>query len=58
MLSRKDGGEWALKQMNSVYQRLIQAALNAYDTGLDMVYDQGEAEAFRSEALAELGVKG
>ena len=58
VLSKKDGGEWALKQMNSVYQRLIQAALNAYDTGLDMVYDQGEAEAFRSEALAELGVKG
>ena len=57
VLSKKDGGEWALKNMGSAHQRVIQAALNAYEMGLDMSYDQGQAESFCSEALAEIGKK-
>ena len=53
-LSKKDGGEWALKHMDASHQRVIQAALNAYETGLGMSYDDGLAESFCYDALSEL----
>ena len=54
ILSKKAGGEWALKHMESSHQRVIQAAMNAYETGLGMSYDEGEAESFCYDALSEL----
>ena len=54
LLSKKEGGEWALKHMDPAHQRVIQAALNAYKTGLGMNYDEGLAEAFCYDALSEL----
>ena len=55
-LSKREGGEWALKNMASAHQRVIQAALNAYETGLGMFYDEGQAEDFCYEALEEMSV--
>ena len=54
MLSKKEGGEWALKHLDFTHQRVIQAALNAYETGLGMSYDEGQAENFCYDALSEL----
>ncbi|MBR6185967.1 MAG: DUF4111 domain-containing protein [Clostridia bacterium] len=54
VLSKREGGEWALRHMPSVHQQVIQAALNAYNTGLGMFYNKGEAEAFRFDAMKEL----
>ncbi len=55
-MSKKEGGEWALRHMDSAHQRVIQAALNAYETGLGMFYDEGQAEDFCYDALEELSV--
>ncbi len=54
MLSKRDGGQWAMTHMDSSHQRVIQAALNAYGTGLGMSYDEGQAESFCYDALTEL----
>ncbi|MBR4538215.1 MAG: DUF4111 domain-containing protein [Clostridia bacterium] len=54
VLSKKEGGEWALRHMSTDHQRVIQAALNAYETGLGMFYDEGQAEDFCFEALEEI----
>ncbi len=54
VLSKKEGGEWALRHMSTDHQRVIQAALNAYETGLGMFYDEGQAEDFRYDALEEI----
>lgn len=54
MLSKRMGGIWALQHMNASHQRVIQAALNAYGTGLGMSYDEGQAESFCYDALSEL----
>lgn len=54
VLDKKAGGQWALKKARQEYQPLIQAALNAYETGLDMTYDEEQAEDFCEEALALL----
>ena len=56
VLSKREGGEWALKHMDSAHQRVIQAALNAYETGLGMFYDEGQAEDFCYEAMEEMSV--
>lgn len=53
-LSKKEGGEWALKNLPQAHQRVIQAAVNAYESGLDMSYDRGLAENFCADALEEL----
>ncbi len=53
-LSKKEGGEWALRNMPTEHQRVIQAALNAYESGLGMFYDEGQAEDFRYDALEEI----
>lgn len=54
VLTKKDGGEWALREAPQQYQPLIQAALNAYASGLDMTYDEGQAEDFCLDALEEI----
>ncbi|MBR1585114.1 MAG: DUF4111 domain-containing protein [Clostridia bacterium] len=54
VLNKRDGGEWALQNLNQEHQRVIQAALNAYQSGRDMSYDAGLAENFCYDALEEL----
>lgn len=54
VLNKRDGGEWALENLDQAHQRVIQAALNAYQAGRDMSYDAGLAESFCFEALKEL----
>lgn len=54
VLNKRDGGEWALENLDQSHQRVIQAALNAYQTGRDMTYDAGLAESFCADALKEL----
>lgn len=54
VLSKKDGGEWALKKLSKSYQGVIQAALNAYCAGRDMFYDRGRAEDFCYDSVEEL----
>ena len=54
VLSKKEGGEWALRHMPTRHQPVIQAALNAYETGLGMFYDEGQAEEFCHAALEEI----
>lgn len=54
VLSKKEGGEWALKRLPHVHQGVIQAALNAYCAGRDMFYDQRQAEDFCYDAMEEL----
>ena len=54
VLSKKTGGEWALRNLPHAHQSVIQAALNAYQTGRDMFYDEGLAEDFCYEVMEEL----
>lgn len=54
VLSKKTGGEWALKKLPHAYQGVIQAALNAYQTGRDMFYDESLAEDLCYEVMEEL----
>ena len=54
VLNKRDGGEWALQNLDQEYQRVIQAALNAYQAGRDMSCDAGLAEDFCHNALEEL----
>lgn len=54
VLNKRDGGEWALQNLDQEHQRVIQAALNAYQAGRDMSFDAGLAESFCCDALDEL----
>lgn len=54
VLSKKDGGQWALRHVSTDYQPVIQAALNAYATGIDITYDEEQAEDFAADALREI----
>lgn len=53
-LSMINAGKWAMKNMPSDYQPLIQAAINAYDTGNDMFYDRTLADDFCYDAMQEI----
>lgn len=54
VLSKKQGGEWGLKNLPHAHQGVIQAALNAYQCGRDMFYDRVQAEDFCYDAMEEL----
>ena len=54
VLNKRDGGEWAMENLDKEHQRVIQAALNADQNGRDMSYDSGLAENFCYAALEEL----
>ncbi|MBQ2976591.1 MAG: DUF4111 domain-containing protein [Clostridia bacterium] len=54
VLSKKQGGEWGLKNLSHAHQAVIQAALNAYQSGRDMFYDRGQAEDFCYDVMEEL----
>jgi streptomycin 3"-adenylyltransferase len=54
VLSKCQGGEWGLKNLPNAHQGVIQAALNAYQSGRDMFYDREQAEDFCYDAMEEL----
>ncbi|MBO2517545.1 MAG: DNA polymerase subunit beta [Clostridiales bacterium] len=54
MLSKLQGGEWGLDNLDQDYQGIIQAAMNAYMSDNDMSYDSEKAEDFMYDCLEEL----
>lgn len=54
VLSKVEGGEWAIRNMENCYQGVIQAAVNAYREGREMYCDPVAAEDFCSEAVSVL----
>lgn len=54
VLNKRDGGEWALQNLDQEHQRVIQAALNAYQAGRDMSCDAGLVDSFFCDSLDEL----
>ena len=54
VFSKRQGGEWGLKNLPHAHQAVIQAALNAYQHGRDMSYDRGQAEDFCYDVMEEL----
>ncbi len=56
LLSKQQGGEWGLENLNKRYQGVVQAALNAYRNGRDMFYDEGHADELCDDVLEELGI--
>ena len=54
VLSKVEGGAWAMQHMPTRYQAVVQAALNAYQQGREMYCDINEAMEFGDEAVAML----
>lgn len=54
VLDKREAGKWGLKHASRSYQGVIQAALNAYEYGRDMFYDENQAEDFCYDAMEEL----
>ena len=50
VLSKVEAGEWAIRNMESRFQSVIQAAVNAYREGREMYCDMASAEEFCDEA--------
>ena len=44
VLSKKEGGEWALDNIPEVYHSLLHNALKEYAEGIDTEYDMNNAE--------------
>ncbi len=57
VLTKKTGGEWALKNLHHRYQGVIQAALNAYAESREMYYDRERAEDLCYDAMEELSAE-
>lgn len=51
ILSKKQGGEWALKNLSARYRTLISKALQSYRLGTEMVLDRMEAQKFADYML-------
>ncbi len=50
-LSKYDGGRWALENMNSGYEDVIQAAMDEYGDDVDGTYDAERLRSFAKEAI-------
>ncbi|MCR5734220.1 MAG: DUF4111 domain-containing protein [Lachnospiraceae bacterium] len=55
VLSKKEGGEWALGILPEKYHILIQAALHEYAEGTDISYDMDLAKDYAGYMLGEIG---
>ncbi len=55
VLTKKTGGEWALKNLHHRYQGVIQAALNAYNESREMFFDRERAEDLCYDVMEEIG---
>jgi len=54
VLSKKEGGEWALSHLSPEYHPLIWDAMREYSEGTDAAYDQALAKRFAGYAIARL----
>ena len=54
IVSKKQGGEWALQSLPSQYHPLISLALQSYASGDDIEIDQTEAQKFADGMLRML----
>lgn len=54
VISKKKGGEWALRNLPEEYHPLIHSALNEYQEGLDVVYDEKTAVNYAEYMLSRI----
>ncbi len=54
VLSKKEGGEWALRNVPEKYHGLIKTALNEYAEGSDKTYDTELAKAYAGYMLEQI----
>ena len=57
VLSKKEGGEWALRNVPEKYKGLVEAALKSYAKGGDLEYEPEAAKAYAEYMLREIGIK-
>ena len=51
ILSKKQGGEWALQNLPEEYHPLVLAALESYASGNEMDINEAEAQEFAEDML-------
>ncbi len=57
VLTKKSGGEWAIRNLHHRYQGVIQAALNAYNESREMYFDRERAEDLCYDAMEEISAE-
>lgn len=57
VLTKKSGGEWAIKNLHHRYQGVVQAALNAYNESRDMYFDRERAEDLCYDIMEEMSAE-
>lgn len=55
ILSKREGGEWALDHLPESWAGLIRSALLEYETGAPMNFEEGTAAAFAAYMLKRIG---
>lgn len=54
VLSKKEGGEWAIKALPSEYRPLIKAAMREYSESAEVVYDKALAKRYAEYVIKRL----
>ncbi len=54
VLSKKEGGEWALKSVPPEYRSHLMNALREYTLGEDILYDPGQAKSYADYMLGQI----
>ena len=54
VLSKKEGGEWALEHLPAEYRPLIEDAMREYSAGADIIYDDALAKGYAEYVLGQL----
>ena len=54
VLSKKEGGEWALNNLPEIYHILIKAALNEYAGDADISYEMNLAKDYAGYMVGEI----
>ncbi|MBR6307693.1 MAG: DUF4111 domain-containing protein [Lachnospiraceae bacterium] len=57
ILSKKEGGEWALKNLPEEYYALIQEAMREYAEGTPGTYDEEKSKKYAGYMLGEIGIE-
>ena len=54
VLSKKEGGEWALKHLPAEYRPLIADAMREYSEAVEIVYDQALAKSYAAYSIRRI----
>ena len=54
VLSKKEGGEWAINHLPAEYHPLIMEAMREYSEGVDVVYDKAIARCYAKYAITRM----